>query len=54
MDAFELVIEDDGLFWPRSAVIYVNGRRLYDLASAAASDPDEEWVELARFDGQAR
>jgi len=44
MDAFRLVIEDDGLFWPRSAVIYVNGRRLYDLARAASSDPDEEWV----------
>lgn len=44
MDVLELVIEDDGPFWPRSAVIYVNGRRLYDLAREAASEPDQEWV----------
>jgi hypothetical protein len=44
VDAFRLVIEDAGLFWPRSGVIYVNGRRLYDLACGAASEPDPEWI----------
>jgi hypothetical protein len=44
VDAFRLVIEDSGLFWPRSAVIYINGRRLYDLSREAASEPEEEWV----------
>ena len=44
LDVFRLVIEDDGLFWPRSGGIYVNGRRLYELARSAASEPDPEWV----------
>ncbi|MCA1696973.1 MAG: hypothetical protein LC749_20895 [Actinobacteria bacterium] len=44
MDIFQLQIEDDGLFWPRSAVILVNGSRLYDLAHDAASEPEPEWV----------
>jgi hypothetical protein len=48
VDQFRLVIEDSDEatrhFWPKSAVVYINGTRLYDLSRAAASEPDEEWL----------
>jgi len=48
VDEFRLVIEvsDEATrpYWPKSAVVYINGRRLYDLADAAASEQDQEWL----------
>lgn len=48
VDRFGIAIVDSDevtfQFWPKAAVLYVNGHRLYDLAHAAASEPDEAWV----------
>jgi hypothetical protein len=48
VDEFRLVIEESDEvtlpFWLKSAVVYINGHGLYDLARAAASEEDEAWV----------
>lgn len=48
VDQFSILVEDSdeatSHFWPKAAVVYVNGVRLFDLAYAATSEPDEEWV----------
>jgi hypothetical protein len=48
VDVFRLVIEDSDEatrpFWPMSAVVYINGHRLFDLARESASEEDESWV----------
>ncbi len=48
MDTFRLAVEDSNgatkNFWAKSAMVYINGTRLYDLAKAAASEPDNDWI----------